>query len=213
MFRDQTTAEAQLKLRLMVGNQVYDSLPDAPPQKALRPHGEGRGRAPRAEARHRLVLSGHLPPAVGCGFTPAECAVLAIIAIEQKRFGRCTLTLAEIGRRARACRTTTKNALHWAERRGLVTIERRRLDRNRNAPNIVVIVDRRWVAWIRLGPRVPRIWGGGRPVDSGLKGVGSFSQPEPPYNFRKGVADKGTSGDSDLKFNGLGRRMQRRAET
>jgi hypothetical protein len=53
-----------------------------------------------------------------------------------------------------------RNALFWAERRGLIRVERRRVARDGNAPNIITIVDRRWIAWLRLGPRRPRPWGG-----------------------------------------------------
>jgi hypothetical protein len=50
--------------------------------------------------------------------------------------------------------TTVRNALRAARGLGLLTIEERRLTAWRNAPNVVRIVSREWLAWLRL--RAPK---------------------------------------------------------
>lgn len=163
------------QLRLAIGDDAWNSIPDAPRPNTLRPAKPRipRQRRPRIEARHRLALSGYVPAHVACGFTEGETAVLAIIAVEVKRHGRCDLTVGEIGRRANACRTLTQNAIRLAERWGIITVERRKVARDRNLPNAIRITSTVWIAWLRLGPSRPRPWGGGH-----QEGEGTFSRAQ-----------------------------------
>ena len=105
-----------------------------------------------------------MPPALACRFTLAETAVLAVIAAEVVRHGRCTLVLDHIAALAGVGRTTVKRALRAAQGLGLVRIEERRLSAWRNVPNVVTITSAEWGAWLRLrgrgvgsNSRTPRI--------------------------------------------------------
>ena len=80
-----------------------------------------------------LGLLRGMPPALASRFTLAEQAVLAVVAAEHMKHGRCTLVLDHIAALAGVCRKTVKNALREAQRLGLVRIEERRLSAWRNA--------------------------------------------------------------------------------
>src|SRR5262249_3838220 len=90
-----------------------------------------------------------------------ENSCLSIIGAEVRKRGLCDLTLRELSRRSSACRTTCQNAIAWAERRGLITVERRRAAHDRCLPNIIRICSPIWTAWLRLRPGPARSWGGG----------------------------------------------------
>src|SRR3954452_14560980 len=104
------------------------------------------------------------PPALASRLTAAETAVLAVIAAEAVKHGRCTLVLDHIAALAGVCRKTVKNALREAQRHGLVGIEERRLSAWRSAPNVVTITSREWSTWLKMrrrgegvNPRPPRL--------------------------------------------------------
>ena len=107
----------------------------------------------RASIERRLTLacSGPMPPNLACLFTTGELAVLRIVADEVRDRKQCRLTLGEISARAGVGVTTTRNALRYAGREGLVTIEERRRDKRPNLSNVVRIVSREWMAWIERG--------------------------------------------------------------
>ncbi len=109
------------------------------------------------EGRRHWAASGALPPALAARFTLAETAVLAVVAAEHVKQGRCTLVLDHIAALAGVFRKTVKNALRAAQGLGLIGIEERRLSAWRNAPNVVTITSREWNAWLRL-----RRGGGGK---------------------------------------------------
>ena len=105
-------------------------------------------RARSRERRRRLAYSGPMPAHLAQSFTPAEVAVLRIVADEHRDRGGCALCVDEIAARAGVCRRTVQNALRHAERLGLVSITERRRESARNLPNIVRVVSREWLAWI-----------------------------------------------------------------
>jgi hypothetical protein len=146
------------QLRLAIGDEAFNAIPDREPAKRVRPPVQRR---PRIEARQRIVLCGLVPAIVAAGFTVGECAVLCVIAREHKRRGRCDLTIGEISYSAQCGRTLVQNALRQAVRYGLISIDHRRVAYDRNLPNVVTIISRAWLAWLRLGPARPRPWGGG----------------------------------------------------
>src|SRR4051794_39845679 len=124
------------------------------------------GSRPRTPAslgrRRRWAASGALPPALAARFTIAETAVLAVVAAEHRKHGRCTLVIEHLAALAGVGRTTVKNALREAQRQSLLRIEERRLSAWRNAPNIVTLTAPEWLSWLRVRTR----------------GVGS--KPQPP---------------------------------
>src|SRR5215212_1416091 len=102
------------------------------------------------ERRRRWAASGALPPALAARFTLAETAVLAVVATETLRHGRCTLVIEHIAALAGVGRSTVKRALRAAQGLGFVRIEERRVSAWRNAPNVVTITSREWLSWLRL---------------------------------------------------------------
>src|SRR3954453_15421558 len=131
-------------------------------QKPIQRRLGSRPRSPASmERRRRWAASGALPPALAARFTLAETAVLAVIAAEALRHGRCTLTIGHIAALAGVSETTVRNALRAARGLGLLSIEERRLTAWRNAPNVVRIISREWLAWLRLRASKERARGGG----------------------------------------------------
>src|SRR3954454_22169051 len=119
------------------------------PQKPIQRRLGSRPRSPASmERRRRWAASGALPPALVARFTLAETAVLAVIAAEALKHGRCTLVLDHIAALAGVSRTTVKNALREGRSLGLIRIEERRVSAWRNAPNVVTIISREWSAWL-----------------------------------------------------------------
>jgi hypothetical protein len=110
-----------------------------------------RPRSPASmERRRRWAASGALPPALASRFTLAEQAVLAVIAAEHVKHGRCTLTIDHVAALAGVGRSTVKRALRVAQGFGLARIEERRVSAWRNAPNIVTIISPEWLSWLRI---------------------------------------------------------------
>lgn len=107
-----------------------------------------------ARARRRqLAASGPMPPALAAHFTQAEMAVLRIVADEVRQSGSCSRSLAEIAARAGCGRTTAQNAIRQAARLGLVTVQERRREGQKNLPNVVRVVSAEWLAWMRPAGR------------------------------------------------------------
>src|SRR4051812_28757362 len=163
-------------------------------QKAVQRRLGSRPRSPASmERRRRWAASGALPPSLAARFTLAETAVLAVLAAEHQKHGRCTLTIDHIAALAGVGRTTVKNALREAQRHGLTRIEERRVSAWRNAPNLVTITSPEWLPWLRMRH----------------KGVGS--NPQPP---RIPESNKGTSAQRNRTWaaeeQGTGRGAPRR---
>lgn len=129
----------------------------AEPQKLVQAVRRTAGSRPRTDAslerRRRWAASGRLPPGLAARFTLAEQAVLALVAAEVTRRGDCRLAIENLAAVAGASRSTVKNAIREAVRLGLMTVEERQLTGWRNDTNIVRIVSREWVAWLRLARR------------------------------------------------------------
>ena len=99
--------------------------------------------------RRNLGLAGALPHALAARFTEGQRAVLAIVATEVRDKDACELPLEAIAARAGVCVTLARNAIRLAAGDGLaVIVERRRAGRP-NLPNVVRIVSREWLAWIK----------------------------------------------------------------
>ena len=94
-----------------------------------------------------------MPPALASRFTTGELAVLRIVSDEVRAGGQCTLCIDAIAARAGVCRRLAQNAIRQAARLGLLTIQERRREGQKNLPNIVRVISREWLAWLRLGAR------------------------------------------------------------
>lgn len=134
----------------------------APP----RPSPARRGSRPRTDAslerRRRWAASGRLPPALAWRFTVAEQAVLALVAAEVAKHGRCTLAHGHLAAVAGVSVSSVKRAMAAAREAGLIEIEVRRVSAFRNMPNIVTVLSREWLSWLRLGRQ-----GGGVQIGAG----------------------------------------------
>lgn len=123
-----------------------------------------RKRAPgeweaRRDRRRLLGGSGVLPATLRHHYTEGERSVLCVVGGEVKRQGYCDLTIQEIGDRAGVGRTTVQNALHEARLLGHVTIQERPRQGRKSDSNVVRIVSREWVDWLRRAPSVTRLIG------------------------------------------------------
>src|SRR5215217_3515825 len=132
--------------------------------------------------RRHLAASGPLPPSIACKFTVGELAALRIVTDEVRVKGHCDRTIAEIAARAGICRSTAQNALRVAATLGLLTVQERRREGQKNLPNIIRIVSREWQLWIKRG--------GQRNGPQGSKGIG-FKKTDPTD---KGFKRRGEDG-------------------
>jgi hypothetical protein len=131
------------------------------------------------ERRRSWVASGHLPPTLACRFTLGEQAALAVIAVEVRKYGRCTITNGHIAAVAGVGRSTVKRALREAAVLGFIRVQERRLTAFRNDSNVIWIIDPAWSAWLRL-----RRAGGSRDLCT----VGSNSRPARLQVRKQGAA-------------------------
>lgn len=139
------------------------------------------GSRPRTDAsmerRRRWAASGRLPPGLAARFTLAEQAVLALVAAEIVRRKDCRLSIEAMAAVAGVCRSTVKNAIREARRLGLVSVEERAITGFRNDTNVVWVISREWLAWLRLARKddLRSISGSSRPAASveggGVKSV------------------------------------------
>ena len=108
-------------------------------------------RARSISRRRQLAASGAVPGTIAASFTTGEIAVLTVIARECQRSGSCTWFMDRIAAVAGVCRSTARNALRLAQDLGLVTVQERRHRAWRSDSNVIRIVSREWLAWLRLG--------------------------------------------------------------
>lgn len=162
--------------------QAQTAIGPLPPLPPLPPPIRGRGQAgsrPRTDASRqrtrRWVLAGYLPPAIGDTFTQGEAAALSVVAAEAARSGRCTLSISAIAGRAGVGDSTAKRALKRARLLGLLKVEERRVAWNRNDTNVVTVVCKVWLAWLRFRARPEKpSWGGGQNATGTNTGVSSW---------------------------------------
>ena len=82
------------------------------------------------------------------------------------------------------CRSTAKNAVRAAAAMGLLTVQERRREGQKNLPNIIRIVSREWQLWIKRGgqrnaPPGSKLIGFKKtdPTDKGFKRKGEIGIP------------------------------------
>lgn len=166
------------------------TLPPLPPARKT----GSRPRSPASiERRRRWAASGALPVGLAAQFTVAEQAVLAVVAEEFVKHGRCTLHIPHIAALAGVGETTVRTALREAKQIGLVAIEIRRVTAWRNDSNIVTIISAEWTTWLVRGGR-----GGGfrssKGTISGFPGTGAKPEVD-PANAGRGEDRRGFRGE------------------
>ncbi|WCS28878.1 hypothetical protein LOK46_32740 (plasmid) [Methylobacterium sp. NMS14P] len=105
------------------------------------------------ERRRRLACSGPMPPALASRFTAGQLAVLRIVGDEVARNGACGLPIDALAARAGVSRRLAQAAIRLAEGDGLLTIQERRHQGRKNDPNVLRIISREWLQWLRRGGR------------------------------------------------------------
>lgn len=116
-----------------------------------RKHQRPPERSVAIERRRRLAASGPMPPALASRFTTGELAVLRIVADEHASRGSCVICLDAIAARAGVSRTLARNAIRQARRLGMVEVRERRRTGAKSLPNVVTVIDREWLAWMKRG--------------------------------------------------------------
>ncbi len=126
--------------------------------------GRTRARCPRPpdrqaslERRRRQAMSGVVPAKIAASFTMAELAVLTVIARQCQRTVVCTLHIDALAALAGCSRTTVKNALRQARLLGLILVKERRIPGRPSLTNIVSIISKEWLGWLKLGVGVKRL--------------------------------------------------------
>lgn len=134
----------------------------SPPRKPQRPP----VRSVAWERRRRLAASGPMPPGLAQRFTTGELAVLRIVADEVAGRGSCSLCLDAIAARAGVSRSLAKSAIRQARRLGMVEVQERRRTGAKSLSNVITIIDREWLAWMKRGTRI----GGRNPTTTDKSG-------------------------------------------
>src|SRR5215207_236354 len=137
-------------------SEVAGTLAEPPGRPSIFPPRRPQRAPVRAVAiarRRHLAASGPMPPALAARFTVGELAVLRIVGDEVRVDGLCGLCIDAIAARAGVCRRLARNAIRQAARLGLLTIQERRREGQKTLPNIVRVISREWLQWLRLGAR------------------------------------------------------------
>ena len=167
------------------------------------------------ERRRRLACSGPMPPALGSRFTTGQLSVLRIVGDEVARNGACGLCIDAIAARAGVCRRLAQAAIRLAEGDGLLTIQERRHQGRKNESNVVRIISREWLQWLRRGGRsvAPALLGSVgcksvRPTDTGDP-QRQVVDTEPKKGCRQAAGDLDRSGRTRIRAGGgRGRAMR-----
>lgn len=167
------------------------------------------------ERRRRLACSGPMPPALASRFTTGQLAVLRIVGDEMARNGACGLCIDAIAARAGVCRRLAQAAIRLAEGDGLLTIQERRHQGRKSDPNVVRIISREWLQWLRRGGRstAPALLGSigcktVHPTDRGDP-QRQVVDAEPKKGCRRAAVDLNRSGRTGiLAGGGTGRAMR-----
>ena len=129
--------------------------PSTPLSATNRPSARRRPTTPdkrkSIERRRALASSGAVPGKIACTFTLGEVAALTVIARQIQRMGKCELPIDAIAAMAGTCRTVVQGALRQARELGLVSVKERRWPGRKSETNIIVIISKEWLAWLRLG--------------------------------------------------------------
>ena len=96
-------------------------------------------------------MSGIVPAKIAASFTMAELAVLTVIGWQCQRAGACVLPIDAIAALAGCSRTTVKNALRQARLLGLILVRERRIPGRKSLTNVVTIISKEWLGWLKLG--------------------------------------------------------------
>jgi hypothetical protein len=112
-----------------------------------------------SRARMRMLGgSGALPSQIRGRYTEAERSVLTIVGTEHKQNGRCELAVDAIAAKAGVCRRMVQNAVSEAVRHGDLAREERLRPNGMNDTNVLRILSREWLAWLKRMPKQLVVW-------------------------------------------------------
>lgn len=97
------------------------------------------------------MVSGAVPAKRAAAFTMGELAALTVIGRQVQRHGACALPIDAIAALAGVCRTGVKSAMRQTRSVGLILVKERRIPGRKSLTNVVSIVSREWLAWLRIG--------------------------------------------------------------
>lgn len=110
-----------------------------------------RSKSPDREAskarRRKFGGCGALPDTLRQFYSEGERAVLAVISLECRAHGTCTLSVNEIGGRAGAGHTLVQKTLRQAHRNGHIRVQERPRPGRKHLTNRVIITAPDWRAW------------------------------------------------------------------
>jgi hypothetical protein len=144
-----------------------------PPWPAKRPRSPDRQVS--LERRRRQAMSGVVPAKIAAAFTMGELAVLSVIARQCQRTGVCTLHIDAIAALAGCSRTTVQNALRQARLLGLILLKERRVPGLPSLTNLVSIISKEWIGWLKLGGGFKKL----SPTDSRFHSRGEIARIVP----------------------------------
>ena len=149
MAEDRRIELREARERRLPPTQSY--FPTRPKSQQSRTEAASGKRDPVRWARkQRLGGLAALPPIADYnGFTEGERAVLYIIAADMRAYGACRCTTQEIADRAGVGRTTARNAVRKARQLGMVKVDHRPQWRGNWLSNIITIVCKTWLSWLR----------------------------------------------------------------
>jgi len=100
--------------------------------------------------RRRLGSKSIALPSEICDlFTEGERAALNIIANVIKEKGICNWPIDKIAAIAGVCRRTVQNAMKAAQEVGLLNVQQRPVRGRKNLPNVIRIINDRWLSWLK----------------------------------------------------------------
>jgi hypothetical protein len=108
------------------------------------------------ERRRTLGSSSSMPPELRALFTEGQRAVLAIVCGEVKHHGTCDLPNDKTAALAGVCRTTVQTTIHEARRLGLILVTERPRPGQKNLTNLIRVMSREWLTWLKRGPAAHR---------------------------------------------------------
>jgi hypothetical protein len=144
------------------------------------------------QRRRRQAMSGVVPAKIAASFTISELAVLTVTARQCQRTGVCTLHIDAIAALAGVSRTSVQNALRQARLRGLILVKERLIPGQPSLTNIVSIISKEWVAWLKLGIGFKKM----SPTDNHF-----YSRAQNARSVPRGCEDRGrVGGAASAKF-------------
>ncbi len=121
---------------------------------AFEPRRIQRRSDPSASKKRRRMLGGSsgLPDTIRHHYTEGERAALFVVAGEVRKRGFCDLPIDRIAATAGVGRTTVQNAFREARRLAHLKVELRPRRGQKNDTNIVRIVSKEWLTWLKRAP-------------------------------------------------------------